>query len=488
MIDLIGKHPPINVTTTTAGMTSLELSLYDDDDYEDVEAVSDKELVLRMKIVCQLAREVLLSHVKKDINLTVYPGIIQFPGDLFLRPRSSSTSPLNAYAYKSEEESEEELSRKKTTKPKKSISHYVKKSQDELPPPNSDDSDCDDEIAVKKGPPNDRLTDDTYEHSPSLSPSPRKSKSNELGIELGISPCVTKSHDKMSLSKSDKSPRRQQGRLSSDSYDHSPSFTPSTTDSGGFDNFGGVSPISHAESPAAHEAAKSAPKTHSSMQPHVKKRRSKSSTISEKCKSKAIDVFDEYATADGIDDSPAYGQTLTNKKRKSTTVSRKGGGNAKKAKAATPVSVPKSVMVNLTNSTTTSSSRSNSAATTTAAVPQMKKASKAKVVTKSVDKIDDFDFTDDPSPVKPKTKGRLGKGGGGKKSSSSTSTREKIAVVSKAKAPVKSTVAAVSKKTKKKQPSPSSGSSTKKSPSASSVSAFGSEASSVRVGRRRGAR
>ena len=469
MIDLIAKHPPINVTKTTVGMSSLELSLYDDDDdYEDLDVASEKELVLRIRIICQLAREVLLSHVKKDINLTVYPGTIQFPGDLYSRPRPSSTSPVNAYAYKSEEESEVESSRKKTTIPKKSISHYVKKSQDELPLPNSDYSDYD-EIEDKKG-----------THYPSLSPSPPKSKS----YELEISPCVTKS---------DKSPRKQQGKLSSDSYDRSPSFTPSTTDNGGFDNFGDVSPISHAESPAAHVIAKSAPKKHSSMQPQVKKRRSKSSTNSEKRKSRAIDVFDEYA-AHGDDDSPAYGQTLTNKKRKSTTptaMSRKGGGNAKKSKAATPVSVPKSVMVNVTNSTTTSSSRSNSATTTTvpaAAAQKKKKASKTKVVTKSVDESDDFDFTDDPSPVKTKTTGRLGKGGGGKKSSSSTSTKEKIAVVSKAKAPVKSTVAAVSKKTKKKQPSPSSaGSSTKKSPS-SSASALSSEVSSVRVGRRRGAR
>lgn len=470
MIDLIAKHPPINVTKTTVGMSSLELSLYDDDDdYEDLDVVSEKELVLRIKIICQLAREVLLSHVKKDINLTVYPGTIQFPGDLYSRPRPSSTSPVNAYAYNSEEESEVESSRKKTTIPKKSISHYVKKSQDEMPLPNSDYSDYD-EIEDKKG-----------THYPSLSPSPPKSKS----YELEISPCVTKS---------DKSPRKQQGKLSSDSYDHSPSFTPSTTDNGGFDNFGDVSPISHAESPAAHVIAKSAPKKHSFMQPQVKKRRSKSSTNSEKRKSKAIDVFDEYATAHGDDDSPAYGQTLTNKKRKSTTptaMSRKGGGNAKKSKAATPVSVPKSVMVNVTNSTTTSSSRSNSATTTTvaaAAAAQKKKASKTKVVTKSVDESDDFDFTDDPSPVKTKTTGRLGKGGGGKKSSSSTSTKEKIAVVSKAKAPVMSTVAAVSKKTKKKRPSPSSaGLSTKKSPS-SSASAFSSEVSSVRVGKRRGAR
>lgn len=486
MIDLIGKHPPINVTKTTAGMSSLELSLYDDDDYEDVEAVSEKELVLRMKIICQLAREVLLSHVKKDINLTVYPGTIQFPGDLYSRPRKSSTSPVNAYACNSEEEMEEST-RKKTTKPKKSISHYVKKTQDELPLPNSDDSDYDDEIENKKGtPPNDRLTDDTYEHSPSLSPPPRKSKP----IELEISPCVTKSHDKISLSKSDKSPRRQQGKLSSDSYDLSPSFTPSTTDNGGFDNFGDVSPISHAESPAAHVVAKSVPKKHSSIQPQVKKRR-KSSTNSEKRKSKAIDVFDEYATADGIDESPAYGQTLTNKKRKSTnptSVSRKGGDNAKKSKAATPVSVPKSVMVNVTNSTATSSSRSNSAPTVAAAAARKKKASKTKVDAKSVDESDDFDFTDDPSPVKPtKTMGRLGKGGGGKKSSSSTLIKKKVAVVSKAKAPVKSTVAAVSKTTKKEQPSPS-GSSTKKSPSASSASAFSSEVSSVRVERRMGER
>jgi hypothetical protein len=450
MVDLIGKHPPINVLkASSSGMSSLEMSLREDDDDMDCNDLGEEEIMPRMKIICQFAREVLLSHVKKDVNLTVYPGSIQFPGDLYSRRRPSSTSPVNAYAYNSDQESEES-SRKKTKKPKKSISHYVKKSQDEMPLSDSDQSDDEDNLGGEGKSPekqNDSLSEDTYEHSPSFSPADQQleKSSHTKQKKLKISQSVKKSHDNMPLSKSDPSDDL-------DNYEHSPSFSPSASTphsgNGGYDNnFGDVSPISQSDSPAV-VVAKGANKR-SSVQvkkpkPSVGKR-----------KSKAIDVFDEFPTP--VTDAGDTNAVNSAKKLKSTPRASKGS-NSKKTKA-TPVSVPKSVMVNVTNSTTTSS-RSGSA---TAAPSQKKKATKTRVV-KSVDEMDDFDFSD--SPAKPKSTGRLGK------KSSSAASSEKAAPARKARAPTKSKVAA-DKKTSQR------GNSSKgKSPSATS------EAPVYRAGKR----
>lgn len=442
MIDLIRNHPPINVVKkASVGMSPLELSLNDDDDDVGFDDAREKELVSRMEIICQLAREVLLSHVKKDVNLTVYPGRIQFPGDLYSRPRPSSTSPVHAYGQKSDEESDE--STKKIQKPKKSISHYVKKSQDD------DQLDVDDMLDDEGRSPQERLSSETDEHSPSFSQSPQKSmnSSSTKPEKLEISPCVTKSHDKMPQPLTGKFSYKQKVGLSSDSYEHTPPFSPSS-DSGGFNNFGDVSPIFHVSSPA--DVVVKIPNKRPSTQAT---RRPKSS--SGKRKSNAIDVLDEFAG----DDSPAYKAAPSAKMLKSTP-NVKIGGNSKKSKA-TPVSFPKNVMVNLTNSTT-ASSRSSSAK----AAPVRKKVALKTKVGKSLDESDDFDFID--SPVKLKSTGHL--------ATKSALGTKKAAPASKAKAPAKSKVVA-SKKT-----SPPSGSSDTKSPSASE---FSSKASPVyRVGRR----
>jgi len=39
----------------------------------------------KLKTICVVAREVLLSYMKKDVNLTTYPGVIQLSMDLFCR-------------------------------------------------------------------------------------------------------------------------------------------------------------------------------------------------------------------------------------------------------------------------------------------------------------------------------------------------------------------------------------------------------------------
>ena len=439
MIDLIGKHPPINVLKTSAsGMSSLEMSLNEDDDDMDFDDLSEKEVMPRMKIICQFAREVLLSHVKKDVNLTVYPGSIQFPGDLYSRRRPSSTSPVSAYAYNSEESDESSL--KKAKKSKKSISHYVKKSQDELPLSDSDQSDDEDKLhdeekTTKKQ--KDSLSDDDYEgHSPSFSPVGELEESSRKPKKAKISHDVKKSHgeipsksdqlDEVEDKTPDKTPGQQKDSLSDDTYEHSPSFSPSASTPGhgeGFDNnFGDVSPISQSDSPAV-VVAKGAKK-----RPSAQAKMSKSSVG--KHKSKVIDVFDEFPTpaTDAGDDKKSPREEALNsaKKLKSTPRASKGTSSSKKTKA-TPVSVPKNVMVNVTNSTTTSS-RSGSA---TAA--SKRKATKPKVV-KSAEEKDDFDFSD--SPVKAKSTGRLGK------KSSSVAMSEKTAPARKARAPAKPKVAA----------------------------------------------
>ena len=50
------------------------------------EAIEDDGIFLaKLKVVCSLARQVLLQFVKKDIKLSRYPGVIQIPSTLFTR-------------------------------------------------------------------------------------------------------------------------------------------------------------------------------------------------------------------------------------------------------------------------------------------------------------------------------------------------------------------------------------------------------------------
>jgi hypothetical protein len=45
----------------------------------------------KLQVICGAAREVLLSFVKKDVNLTPYPGAVQLPGNLFKRIRMAAS-------------------------------------------------------------------------------------------------------------------------------------------------------------------------------------------------------------------------------------------------------------------------------------------------------------------------------------------------------------------------------------------------------------
>jgi hypothetical protein len=104
MTELMGKQfRPVGLSRDGGkGKAPFHLSLAgsDSEDEKDVydEVMKQKaELAAsKLKIVCAAAREVLLSYVKKDVNLTTYPGTIQLPGTLFHRkpsvPKRRSTS------------------------------------------------------------------------------------------------------------------------------------------------------------------------------------------------------------------------------------------------------------------------------------------------------------------------------------------------------------------------------------------------------------
>ena len=85
MVELIGKHPPVNVLKTSVDVSTLGMSLDDDEDDADIYGndVDEKEAMARMKIICQFAREVLLSHVKtlrsKSKSLRVSASMLGTP-------------------------------------------------------------------------------------------------------------------------------------------------------------------------------------------------------------------------------------------------------------------------------------------------------------------------------------------------------------------------------------------------------------------------
>jgi hypothetical protein len=364
MIELIGKHPPVNVLkANTSEMTSLEASLYVDEDDVGMDGVSvgEDEAMARMKIICQFAREVLLSHVKKDVNLTVYPGSIQFPGDLYSRPRPS-TSPVNADA----DDESEESTPKKSKKPKKSISYYVKKNQSR------------DETAATKS--DHSLEDDNSEDDK------HSFEEDKLEIE----------------EKSEEDDNDPIVDFSGETYDPSVSFSPSPSphphDNDVFDkNLSEVSPIAKSNSPAIDVVSKGRKKkSRSSLSATGKK----STSTERKRKMDEINVFDEFpspAPPGGLADDEKVLAASPIKKRKSTPKS----SSSKKSKA-TPVSVPTSVLINVTNSTTTSA-RSGSVPNDSSS--RKRKTSKNKIIAKSSieEEDDDFDFSDSPVRTKAKT-------------------------------------------------------------------------------------
>jgi hypothetical protein len=78
--------------------------------------VSNRELLQKskLKVICAAAREVLMKYVKKDVNLTPYPGIIQINASLFAQNKGDSPSPINIHDEGSES-TEEGVVAEKTT-------------------------------------------------------------------------------------------------------------------------------------------------------------------------------------------------------------------------------------------------------------------------------------------------------------------------------------------------------------------------------------
>lgn len=396
MIELIGKHPPVNVLkTNTSEMTSLETSLYVDEDDMDMDGnnVDEEEALARMKVICQFAREVLLSHVKKDVNLTVYPGSIQFPGGLYSRPKPS-TSPVN-----DADDESEDASPKNSKKPKKSISYYVKKSQNQ--------SQSQDETAATR-------SDHSSFDEDNLEEDEHSAEEDKLEVEERSA-------------EDDDDPNID---FSGDAYDPTTSFSPSPTphprDNDEFDkNLGNMSPIAKTNSPAVDVVSKGRRKSRPSPAP------GKDSTSTErKRKLNEINVFDEFpspAIPDDMADGGKVSSASPAKKRKSTPKS----GSSKKSKA-TPVSVPTSVLINVTNSTTTSARASSTPADSSS---RKRKTSKNKIVAKRSIEEEDDDFNFSDSPVRAKAKTTQSRKKAVLAVSSGTNAR---VVASKAKAPVKS--------------------------------------------------
>lgn len=284
MVELIGKFTPVNVMKCITKFSSLETSL--DDDSEEENDNEEKEAAARMKIICQFAREVLLSHVKKDFNLTVYPGGIQIPGQLYSRNLNSPANVPIRY------ESDDSFERPTNKRPKKSISHYINKNQDLSDDDKSIDEKVDDEESVKE---------QTEEHF--------------------------------------------------DDCDNGVVFSPSASDSEGFDKgLDDMSPIAKNVSPLV-DAASPSPE---------KKRAPRAKIGGNKRKSSDIDIFEDEMA------SPAtYGVSSpvlsNNKRHKKITPKVSSSGKKKKSSEKskpTPVSITKKAMITITNSQSSSSASS----------------------------------------------------------------------------------------------------------------------------------
>ncbi|KAL7553699.1 hypothetical protein ACHAWF_017019 [Thalassiosira exigua] len=374
MVELISKHPLINVLKS-AGAEVASLDLDDEDQGTPHKHDDEKEAEARITIICQFAREVLLSHVKKDVNLTTYPGSIQIPGDLY-RARISTSPPPRGY-----ESVESDATPKK--KPKKSISHYVKKRDKKVSLALDDTIDVEDNLEADHESGSDKSEekpDSRGEQSPGKSADKKPDKAETQ---------LTYEHDSPSLS---------------------PDASPAAEDKEAGKDFGDISPISMAnDSPVAVDKARVVSRG------GRRKRSSASADKKKKRKSNEIEVFDELLSpasdvADGAASPPDDGKAMrrkvhaSNKRHRPTTPK---VPSSKKPKA-TPVSVPKSVMVNVTNSTAPSSSSGGAAAT--ARYRKKSAGSKEKQKLES-----SFDFSDSAAKQKVKPRSRKKSAGSEKK-------------------------------------------------------------------------
>ena len=110
MVEIIGKqYRPVDVSAFGAPLSrpSIEASPLADIASPRNPYNAKRSYVLRekLKTVCGAAEEVLLSFVKKDVNLTPYPGTVKLPGMLF---RRIGSTPAPRLSQSSAEESTQE--------------------------------------------------------------------------------------------------------------------------------------------------------------------------------------------------------------------------------------------------------------------------------------------------------------------------------------------------------------------------------------------
>jgi len=106
MTDILSKHTPVDVSTTFASESSPRISVGSTGSKvsKAESKVGSKRAVIlqaKLKTVCAAAREVLLSFVKKDVNLTTYPGVIVIPPSLFRKSETVSKLESTAGAKRS---------------------------------------------------------------------------------------------------------------------------------------------------------------------------------------------------------------------------------------------------------------------------------------------------------------------------------------------------------------------------------------------------
>ena len=285
-------------------------------------------------------------------------GSISFPATLFSRRLSTSPVPRKY-----------EESAKKKRRPKKSVGDYVKNEKpeegDEYSSKKSESEDnksIDDEKSEDSV--HEQKKEDTFEHSPSASALP---------------------------------------------------FSSDNDGGGDFANdFGDVSPISKAESPAVDASApkgrtkkrSSAVSAKAKAKPTKQSKTTSKNASSTKNKKRKIDVFDEFFSpetdggdSDAASESPApRGKSSSAKKPRKSTPSTKTTSAKKKVRGSTPVSVPKQIRLKSIDPNSASSGSFSKSV-------QMKKkqqvvARKVKKSPVAVEKKDVLDFSD--SPVKPK--------------------------------------------------------------------------------------
>jgi len=404
MVEMIGKHPPINVLKTSADVSALDMSLDDDDDDADIYGndVDEKEARARMNIIMQFSREVLLSHVKSDVNLTAFPGAIQLPPDLYgsRRPRSS-TSPMPLPRYDVDESAEKK-------KPRKSVSHFVDNAKKKLE--QEEDEDEEDEDEEMNSPNQSERSDNTEEKSTS-SPVSEEEESPEKASSPG---------NKSEELEDEKSPA-------------------SSPEADEFDFGADLSPISK-PSPAVVDKGK---KKKSSS---TGGGRRKSSTKSSKRK---VDIFDE---TEFLKDSPDGGKpSAAKKRRKSSSARTPKASSSKKSKSSKSSTTPVPVMINIDPNSAGSSDGKTKKKKATKPAAKKQQVSAKKKAKKSVSvemKDDTFSFSGSPAPkakkvsrAKTTSKGSTKKKAPAKKAPVKKASKAKISIggggKSKGKAAVK---------------------------------------------------